>query len=68
MNNEAGSLDDIATVLNKFTTLRGKLVLIYGRAFEDISEGSIDLLVGRITPLAESLYGTIEAELKEGGK
>jgi hypothetical protein len=54
--------------LNEFTTLRGELVLIYGRAFEDITEGSVDLVVGRITPLAESLYGTIESELKEGGE
>lgn len=68
LNNEAGSLDNIAAVLNKSTTLRGKLVVIYGRAFEDICEGSVDLLVGRITPLAESLYGTIESELKEGGE
>jgi hypothetical protein len=52
--------------LNKFTTLGGKLVLIYWRVFEDISESSVDLLVGGITALAESLNGTIESELKEG--
>jgi hypothetical protein len=66
-NNDAGSLNDIATVLDKFTTLRRKLILIYGRLFEDISQGGVNLAVGRITPLAESLNDTIESELTEGG-
>jgi hypothetical protein len=52
--------------LNKFTTLRGKLILIYGRSFKDISQGRVNLVVGRITPLAECLNDTIESELTEG--
>jgi hypothetical protein len=50
--------------LNELATLRRELVLIYGRAVENVSQGSVDLLVGGITPLAESLYGAIESELK----
>jgi hypothetical protein len=51
--------------LNKFTALRGKLILIYGRSFKDISQGRVNLVVGRITPLAECLNDTIESKLTE---
>jgi hypothetical protein len=65
-NNDAGSLNDIATVLNKLTTLRRKLVLIYGRLFKNITQGRVNLVVGRITPLAESLNDAIKSELTGG--
>jgi hypothetical protein len=65
VDDEAGSLDDIATILNEPTPLRRELVLVYGRVVEDILQGSVDLLVRRITTLAESLYDTVEAELKK---
>jgi hypothetical protein len=52
--------------LNKFTTLGGKPILIYERSFKDISQGRVNLVVGRITSLAECLNDTIESELTEG--
>jgi hypothetical protein len=65
LNNYAGSLNDIATILNKFTTFWRELILIYRRSFKDISQGRVNLVVGRITPLAESLNDTIKPELTE---
>jgi len=54
--------------LNKFTTLRGELSLIHRRSFKNISQRRVNLVVGRITPLAESLNDTIESELMQGGE
>lgn len=69
LNYEASSLDDVAAVLNELATRRGELVMIwYGRAVENDSQGSVNLLVGGITPLAESLYDAIESELKGTGR
>ena len=64
LDNEASSLDDVAAVLNELTPLWRKLVLIYGGAVEEVFQGRVYLLVGRITPLAESLYNAIESELR----
>jgi hypothetical protein len=42
--------------------------LIHRRSFKDISQGRVNLVVRRITPLAESLNDTIESELMEEGE
>jgi hypothetical protein len=64
-DHEAGSLDDIAVILNEFLTVCRKLGLIHDRVVEDIFERGVDLLIGGITPLSECLYGTVEVELSE---
>jgi hypothetical protein len=64
-DHEAGSLDDIAVILNEFLTVCRKLGLIHDRVVEDIFERGVDLLIGGITPLSECLYGTVEVELNE---
>jgi len=65
LNNKAGSLDDVAAVLNELTTPRRELVFVYGRMGKDISKGSVELVVGRISPSAESLNDAIESELNK---
>jgi hypothetical protein len=45
LDDETGSLDDVATVLNELTAFRRELVLVDGRVGDDILEGGVDLLV-----------------------
>jgi hypothetical protein len=68
LDHEAGSLDDIAAILNELLTVCRKLGMIHDRVVEDIFESGINLLVGGITPLSECLYGTVEVELNEAAR
>lgn len=65
LDHEAGSLNDIATIMNELLAVWRKLGLIHDRVVEDIFERGIDLLIGGIAPLSECFYGTVEVELNE---
>jgi len=61
LHNDAGGLDDIFNILNKFATVRTKLVLVDRGMVEDIFQRVVDLGVVGQPPVTEGLDNAIKS-------
>lgn len=66
-NDQASSLDDVASVLDELAAIGRELGLVDGGVVEDILERTVDLFVIRVATVAEGLDHTEETNLYSGG-
>ena len=60
VHDDAGGLDDIFDVLNKFATVGAKLILVDRGMIEDVFQRVVDLSVVRQPSIAEGLNDAVE--------
>lgn len=70
LHDDASGLDDVLSILNEFTTVGTKLVLVDRGMVENIFQRVVDLSVVGQPPIAEGLNDAVESQLgkKVGSK
>jgi len=64
IDHHTSSIDDVAGLLNESFAIWRELVEVDWRMFDDISQGLVNLRVGRDFPLAKSVNNAVEANLQ----